>query len=80
MPSAEDHGVTRTRSDCLTPTSREDALCSLKSMGGVILKLDVGAVRINSGIVGWPKCGNQGMIRKKPALGLDPGVDFRFSE
>jgi hypothetical protein len=20
------------------------------------------------------------MIRKKPALGLDPGVDFRFSE
>jgi hypothetical protein len=75
---AEDRGVTRTRSDCFTSTSREDALYGVKSMDGVILKLDVGAVRINSDIVGWPKRSNQGMIRKKPALGLDPGVDFRF--
>jgi alanine dehydrogenase len=51
-------GVSRTRSDCLTPTGREDALYSLKSMDGVIPKLGVGAVRINSDIVTWPKKGN----------------------
>ena len=55
---AEGRGVSRTRSDCLTPTGREAALYSLKSMDGVIPKLGVGAVRINSDIVTWPKRGN----------------------
>lgn len=56
---AEGRGVSRTRSDCITPTtSRADALYSLKSMDGVIPKLGVGAVRINSDIVTWPKKGN----------------------
>ena len=55
---AEGRGVSRTRSDCITPTVRTDALYSLKSMDGVIPKLGVGAVRINSDIVTWPKKGN----------------------
>jgi ornithine cyclodeaminase/alanine dehydrogenase-like protein (mu-crystallin family) len=55
---AEGRGVSRTRSDCITPTGRADALYSLKSMDGVIPKLGVGAVRVNSDIVTWPKTGN----------------------
>ena len=39
---AEGRGVSRTRSDCFAPTSREDALYSLKSMDGVIPKFGVG--------------------------------------
>ena len=64
---AEGRGVSRTRSDCFTPTSREDALYSLKSMDGVIPKLGVGAVRINSDIVTWPKKGNNLRREKVPA-------------
>src|SRR5580704_6190378 len=55
---AEGRGVSRTRSDCFAPTSREDALYSLKSMDGIVPKFGVGAVRINSDIVTWPKRGN----------------------
>jgi alanine dehydrogenase len=55
---ADGRGVSRRRSDCLTPTARADALYSLKSMDGVVPKLGVGAVRINSDIVTWPKKGN----------------------
>src|SRR5262245_31670114 len=55
---AEGRGVSRTRSDCFTPTARADAIYSLKSMDGVAPKLGVGAVRINSDIVTWPKRGN----------------------
>ncbi|MGD0024998.1 MAG: ornithine cyclodeaminase family protein [Xanthobacteraceae bacterium] len=64
---AEGRGVSRTRSDCFTPTAREDALYSLKSMDGVIPKLGVGAVRINSDIVTWPKMGNNLRREKVPA-------------
>ncbi len=64
---AEGRGVSRTRSDCLTPTSREDALYSLKSMDGVIPKFGVGAVRINSDIITWPKKGNNVRREKVPA-------------
>src|ERR1700683_1779764 len=76
---AEGRGVSRTRSDCFTPTSREDALYSLKSMDGVIPKLGVGAVRINSDIVTWPKKGNNirretGPPRPDPPLGGLVGV------
>ena len=35
----EGRGVNRTRSDCITPTSRPDAVYGLKSMDGVIPKL-----------------------------------------
>jgi ornithine cyclodeaminase/alanine dehydrogenase-like protein (mu-crystallin family) len=64
---ADGRGVSRTRSDCLTPTSREDAIYSLKSMDGVIPKLGVGAVRISSDIVTWPKKGNTLVREKVPA-------------
>ncbi|MGH6784514.1 MAG: hypothetical protein ACREBP_07810, partial [Sphingomicrobium sp.] len=43
---AQGRGVSRTRSDSMTPTSRPDALYSLKSMDGVVPKLGIGAVRI----------------------------------
>ena len=64
---AEGRGVSRTRSDSLAPTSRDDALYSLKSMDGVIPKLGIGAVRINSDIVTWPKRGNNIRREKVPA-------------
>src|SRR5579862_6406997 len=64
---AEGRGVSRTRSDCITPTGRTDALYSLKSMDGVIPKLGVGAVRINSDIVTWPKKGNNVRREKVPS-------------
>lgn len=64
---AEGRGVSRTRSDCITPTTYPDALYSLKSMDGVIPKLGVGAVRINSDIVTWPKRGNNVRREKVPA-------------
>src|SRR6185312_14621655 len=68
---AEGRGVSRTRSDSITPTSgRNDALYSLKSMDGVIPKLGVGAVRINSDIVTWPKKGNN--VRREK-VGAAPG-------
>src|SRR5882757_4010403 len=64
---ADGRGVSRTRSDCFTPTTRADALYSLKSMDGVAPKLGVGAVRINSDIITWPKCGNNVRREKVPA-------------
>jgi len=64
---AEGRGVSRTRSDCITPTSRPDAVYGLKSMDGVIPKLGIGAVRINSDIVTFPKRGNNIRREKLPA-------------
>lgn len=70
---AAGRGVSRTRSDCITPTGRANALYSLKSMDGVIPKLGVGAVRINSDIVSWPKRGNNVRREKVPAA---PGARY----
>ncbi len=64
---ADGRGVTRTRSDTITPTGRQDALYSLKSMDGVVPALGVGAVRINSDILTWPKIGNNVRRVKVPA-------------
>jgi len=64
---AEGRGVTRTRSDCITPTTRPDAVYGLKSMDGVIPKLGIGAIRINSDIVTFPKRGNNIRREKVPA-------------
>ena len=64
---AEQRGVSRTRSDCFAPTARADALYSLKTMDGVAPKLGVGAVRINSDIITWPKRGNNLRREKVPA-------------
>jgi alanine dehydrogenase len=64
---AEGRGVSRQRSDSIVRTNRPDALYSLKSMDGVIGKLGVGAVRINSDIITWPKFGNSMRRVKVPA-------------
>jgi ornithine cyclodeaminase/alanine dehydrogenase-like protein (mu-crystallin family) len=64
---AEGRGVSRTRSDCFTATERPDALYSLKSMDGVVPKLGVGAVRINSDIVTWPSDGDSSRRVKVPS-------------
>jgi ornithine cyclodeaminase/alanine dehydrogenase-like protein (mu-crystallin family) len=64
---ADGRGVSRTRSDCLTPTARADAIYALKSMDGVVPKFGVGAVRIDSDIVTWPKRGNNVRREKVPA-------------
>jgi alanine dehydrogenase len=68
---AEGRGLSRTRSDCLVPTGREDAHYSLKSMDGVIPKLGIGAVRINSDIITMPKVGNNVRRVKVPAAPND---------
>jgi alanine dehydrogenase len=60
---SEGRGVSRVRSDCLVPATG-DAIYSLKSMDGVVPKLGIGAVRIDSDIVTWPK-GGGGMRRVK---------------
>lgn len=49
------HGVNGVRSEILTTTARDDALYSLLTMDGVIPKFGIGAVRINSDILTWPK-------------------------
>jgi alanine dehydrogenase len=78
---AHGRGVSRTRSDCFTPTARADALYSLKSMDGVAPKLGVGAVRINSDIITWPKRGNNMRREKVPAApnGRYVGLVLLFS-
>ncbi len=68
---AKGSGVSRTRSDCLTPTVREDAYYSLKSMDGVAPKLGIGAIRINSDIISMPKIGNNIRRVKVPAAPND---------
>lgn len=64
---AEGRGVTRRRSDILTPTSRPGALYGLKSMDGVVPKLGVGAIRVNSDILTWPSEGGNLRRVKVPA-------------
>jgi ornithine cyclodeaminase/alanine dehydrogenase-like protein (mu-crystallin family) len=78
---SEGRGVNRVRSDCLVPSGRGDALYSLKSMDGVIPKLGIGAVRIDSDIVTWPKQGNTMRRVKVPAApnGRYVGLVLLFS-
>jgi alanine dehydrogenase len=64
-------GVNRIRSDCLVPVARKDALYSLKSMDAVIPKLGVGAVRIDSDIVTWPRQGTNMRRVKVPCAPND---------
>src|SRR6266851_8740924 len=78
---SEGRGVNRRRSDCLVPSTRSDALYSLKSMDGVIPKLGIGAVRIDSDIVTWPTQGNNMRRVKVPAApnGRYVGLVLLFS-
>ena len=64
---AHGRGVSRTRSDSFSETTRPDALYSLKSMDGIVPKLGVGAVRINSDIITWPKQGGNERRVKVPS-------------
>lgn len=82
LEMAEGRGITRTRSDCIAPTSYgEDAVYGLKSMDGVVPKLGVGAIRINSDIVTNPKIGNTQRRVKVPAApgGRYVGLVLLFS-
>jgi alanine dehydrogenase len=78
---AEGRGVNRTRSDCITPTANPDAVYGLKSMDGVIPKFGIGAIRINSDIVTYPKKGNNIVREKVPAApnGRYTGLVLLFS-
>jgi len=76
----EGRGVNRTRSDCITPTSNPNAIYGLKSMDGVIPKFGIGAIRINSDIVTFPKKGNNVVREKVPAAnGRYVGLVLLFS-
>jgi ornithine cyclodeaminase/alanine dehydrogenase-like protein (mu-crystallin family) len=68
---AHGRGLSRTRSDCLAPTTRNDAHYSLKSMDGVIPKFGISAIRINSDIITMPKLGNNVRRVKVPAAPND---------
>jgi ornithine cyclodeaminase/alanine dehydrogenase-like protein (mu-crystallin family) len=68
---AAGRGITRRRSDSLTPTSRPDAVYGLKTMDGVAPGLGVSAVRINSDIVTWPETGAGRRRVKVPAAPND---------
>ena len=69
---ANGRGVSRQRSDCITPTTwRDDAVYGLKSMDGVVPKLGVGAIRINSDIITNPLIGNTRRRVKIPAAPND---------
>ncbi|HEX2727965.1 MAG TPA: ornithine cyclodeaminase family protein [Beijerinckiaceae bacterium] len=78
---AEGRALTRTRSDCIVPTGRDGALYSLKSMDGVIPAYGVGAVRIDSDLVTWPKQGDNVRRVKVPAAanGRYVGLVLLFS-
>jgi alanine dehydrogenase len=76
----EGRGVNRTRSDCITPTSNPNAIYGLKSMDGVIPKFGIGAIRINSDIITFPKKGNNIVREKVPAAnGRYVGLVLLFS-
>jgi alanine dehydrogenase len=78
---SEGRGVNRRRSDCLVPSGQDDAVYSLKSMDGVIPKLGIGAVRIDSDIVTWPRLGGNMRRVKVPAApnGRYVGLVLLFS-
>ena len=74
-------GVNRTRSDSITGfASRPDAIYGLKTMDGIVPALGVGAVRINSDVITWPKVGNSQRRTKIPAAnGRWVGLVLLFS-
>jgi ornithine cyclodeaminase/alanine dehydrogenase-like protein (mu-crystallin family) len=69
---AAGRGITRTRSDCIAPTSHDpEAVYGLKSMDGVLPKAGISAIRINSDIVTNPMIGNAQRRVKVPAAPND---------
>jgi alanine dehydrogenase len=78
---SEGRAVNRRRSDCLVPAADGEAVYSLKSMDSVIPKLGMGAVRIDSDIVTWPREGGNMRRVKVPAApnGRYVGLVLLFS-
>lgn len=60
--------VSRVRSDTIVPNQK--GVYGLKSMDGVIPKLGVGAVRINSDVITWPSVGG---IKRRVKVPAAPG-------
>jgi alanine dehydrogenase len=73
--------ATGVRSEILSPVAREDALHSLLTMAGVIPEFKIGAVRINSDILTWPKSPHGLRREKVPAApgGRYVGLVLLFS-
>lgn len=69
----EGRGANGIRSEILAPTERSDGLYSLLTMSGVIPKFEIGAVRINSDILTWPR-DDSGLKRVKA-----PTPDGRYT-
>lgn len=69
----EGHAANGMRTEILAPTARDDGLYSLLTMSGVIPKFAIGAVRINSDILTWPRSAS-GLKRVKA-----PTADGRYT-
>jgi alanine dehydrogenase len=67
---ADSRAVSGHRSDMVTETAHESGTYSLKMMGGVIPKFEVGAVRINSDLLGYPESGG---IKRRVKIPAAPG-------
>ncbi len=78
---ANGKGVNRTRSDSIVAVrGKPDSVYGLKTMDGIVPSLGVGAVRINSDIISWPKIGNSQRRTKTPAAnGRWVGLVLLFS-
>jgi ornithine cyclodeaminase/alanine dehydrogenase-like protein (mu-crystallin family) len=81
-----DRAITDSREDVLTPVAdppeeaEEPVYHGLKSMGGSIPELGVGAVRINSDVISWPERGGSRVREKIPAAeGRYTGLVLLFS-
>jgi ornithine cyclodeaminase/alanine dehydrogenase-like protein (mu-crystallin family) len=69
----EHRGASGVRSEILTPTTRDDGLYSLLTMAGVAPKFGIGAVRINSDILTWPRTAEG---RKRVKIPAAPGERY----
>lgn len=63
----EGSAVNGRRSDMITTTAKDDAVYSLKMVGGVVPASGVGAIRINSDILSFPSDGGRTRKVKVPA-------------
>ena len=67
---ANNHAISGHRSDMVTGTPHESGTYSLKMMGGVIPAFEVGAVRINSDLLGYPETDG---IKRRVKIPAAPG-------
>jgi alanine dehydrogenase len=67
MELAEGRAISGPRADCLAPAKTPEVFYGLKSMSGVLPKLGVSAVRINSDILSWPEKAGTTRREKLPA-------------